>query len=262
MWFKVVSKADTLETALSEASNLIDIKPLEQRLPRFPLVPMDPLVGSTPFLPPSSYLGPTLTTNFPLLVTPIHSRPASPFQGLRIPSPLEFLRPASPASLEGYRPHSPGSDLWIAPPPSMFADGLLPPSSEAGSPPCSAPPIEISSPPATASTPGGVDVPCVVVSAPSPEHDAPSPLPSPDENLLFDPFFLAEYRRSSHDGTYGRRSNATRRISSGCLFGEMQAPNSPAVQPRSSISHRHSIFNATPRGSLFSPRGKRKQFIF
>jgi len=256
----VVSKADSLETALSEASNLIDLKPLEQapKFPKFPTVPFDPLVGSTPFLPPSSYLGPTLTTNFPLLVTPIHSRPTSPFQGLRIPSPLDCLRPPSPGSLEGFRPHSPASinsDQWIAPPPSMFADGLLPPSSEAGSPPCSAPPIEVSSPPPTGGGSGSMDVPCVVVSAPSPEHDAPSPLPSPDENLLFDPFFLAEYRRSSHDGSYGRRSNATRRISSGCLFGELQAPNSPATHPRMSPSPRHSIFNATPRGSLFSPRG-------
>ncbi|XP_065333639.1 diacylglycerol kinase eta isoform X2 [Cloeon dipterum] len=269
---KVVSKADSLETALSEASNLIelkqppepedededDVRPDEPKLPVISAKMIDPATTTTQFLPPSSYLGPTLTTNFPLLVTPIHSRPASPFQGLRIPSPLECLRPPSPASFEGFRPHSPGSigsDQWIAPPPSMFADGLLPPTSEAGSPPCSAPPIEVSSPPPTAgSSIGGVEVPCVVVSAPSPEHDAPSPLPSPDENLLFDPFFLSEYRRSSHDGTYGRRSNATRRISSGCLFGDLQAPNSPAPHARSP-SPRHSIFSAHPRGSIFSPRG-------
>ncbi|XP_059478618.1 diacylglycerol kinase eta-like isoform X2 [Neocloeon triangulifer] len=265
---KVVSKADSLETALSEVSNLIELKQPpeleedEEDGPRFPVISasmIDPATSSTPFLPPSSYLGPTLTTNFPLLVNPVHSRPASPFQGLRIPSPLiDCLRPPSPASFEGFRPHSPGSfgsDQWIAPPPSMFADGLLPPTSEAGSPPCSAPPIEVSSPPPTSeSGGGGIELPCVVVSAPSPEHDAPSPLPSPDENLLFDPIFFAEYRRSSHDGTYGRRSNATRRISSGCLFGELQAPNSPAPHQRSP-SPRHSIFNPNPRGSLFSPRG-------
>ncbi|KAF4522400.1 hypothetical protein B566_EDAN012983, partial [Ephemera danica] len=146
-------RADSVENALQEASSLVppppepevQVKP-EIEEPPHPLLSPPPItVSPSPHLlghpllqtpsfavspetsrcpspssflgvPPSSYLGPSLTTTFPLMLTPTHSRSPSPAAALSTASSVASSASDIPTTTAHHV-------TWLPPPPSMFADG-------------------------------------------------------------------------------------------------------------------------------------------